>query len=70
MASNDEPSRIDQVFADPRWVEEALTAAAADAIDQHRRAGVPLVVVRDGRIDHVPADRLAPDVDTLLRDAD
>ena len=70
MAANDKPSRIDQVFADPRWVEEALTAAAVDAIDQHRRAGVPLVVFRDGRIEHVPADRLAPDVDALLMDAD
>jgi hypothetical protein len=70
MAANDKPSRIDQVFADRRWVEEALTAAAADAIHQHRRAGVPLVVFRDGRIDHVPADRLAPDIDTLLTGAD
>lgn len=70
MAVNDEPSRIDQVFADPRWVEEALTAAAVEAIQQHRRAGVPLAVVRDGHIDHVPADRLALDVDTLLLDAD
>jgi hypothetical protein len=55
-AADDKPSRIDQVFADPRWVGEALTAAAADAID--------------GRIEHVPAERLAPDVDALLKDVD
>ena len=70
MAASDKPSRIDQVFADRRWVEEALTAAAADAIDEHRGADVPLVVFRDGRIDHVPADRLVPDVDALLMDVD
>ena len=67
---NDNPSRIDQVFADPRWVGEALTAAAADARERHRQAGVPMVVVRDGRIEHVPADRLDPDADALLKDFD
>jgi hypothetical protein len=67
---NEKPSRIDQIFADPRWVSEALTAAAADAIDRHQRAGVPMVVFRDGRIEHVPAERLAPDVDALLKDVD
>ena len=70
MAANYKPSRIDQVFADGRLIDEALIAAAADARDRHRRAGVPLVVFRDGRIEHVPADRLVPDVDTLLMDAD
>jgi hypothetical protein len=69
-AANDKPSRIDEVFADRRWVAEALTAAAADATDRHRRAGVPLVVFRDGRIEHIPAERLTPDVDTLLKDVD
>jgi hypothetical protein len=69
-AADDQPSRIDQVFADPRWVGEALTAAAADAIERHQRAGVPMVVFRDGRIEHVPAERLAPDVDALLKDVD
>jgi hypothetical protein len=68
--TDDKPSRIDQVFADPRWVGEALTAAAADAIDRHQRAGVPMVVFRDGRVEHVPAERLAPDVDALLKDVD
>ena len=68
--ADDKPSRIDQVFADPRWIGEALTAAAADAIERHQRAGVPMVVFRDGRVEHVPAERLAPDVDALLKDVD
>ena len=67
---NDKPSRVDQVFADPRWVGEALTEAAADARERHRQAGVPMVVVREGRIEHVPAERLVPDVDALLKDVD
>ena len=71
MATADgNPSRIDQVSADPRWVGEALTAAAADAIDRHQRAGVPMVVFRDGRVEHVPAERLGPDVGALLKDVD
>jgi hypothetical protein len=51
-------------------VDEALAVARANAIERHQRAGVPLVVVRDGRIEHVAADNLAPDVDTLLTDDD
>ena len=70
MKVNDRPSRIDQIFADGRLIDEALAAARADAIERHRRAGVPMVVLRDGRIEHVPAERLAPDVDALLKDVD
>ena len=70
MKVNDRPSRIDQIFADGRLIDEALAAARADAIDRHRRAGVPLVVYKDARIEHVPAERLAPDVDALLKDFD
>lgn len=69
MAVNDSPNRIDEVFADGRLIDEALSAAAAEAVDRHRRGRVPLVVFRDGRIEHVPADLLVPDVDTLLTDA-
>jgi hypothetical protein len=70
MEANETPSRIDKIFADGRLIDEALVAARADAVERHRRAGVPLVVVRDGRIEHVPADRLAPDADAVLTDAD
>jgi len=70
MEVNEPSSRIDRIFADGRLIDEALAAARADAIDRHRRAGVPLVVVREGRIEHVAADDLAPDVDALLTDDD
>jgi hypothetical protein len=68
--ADDKPSRADQVFADPHWVDEALTAAAADARQRHQEAGVPMVVFKEGRIAHVPAEQLAPDVDALLKDVD
>ena len=70
MEVNKTPSRIDRIFAEGRLIDEALAAARADAIDRHRRAGVPLVVDRDGRIEQVAADALAPNVDALLTDAD
>ncbi len=70
MEANDRTNRIDEVFADGRLIDEALHAAAADAVDRHRRARVPLVVFRDGRIEHVPADGLAPDPNILLADTD
>ena len=70
MGSDDRPSRIDQVFADRRLIDEALAAAAADAVERHRRAGAPLVVFRDGRIERVPAERLVPNVEILLADTD
>ena len=70
MGSDDRPSRIDQVFADRRLIDEALAASAAEAVERHRRAGAPLVVFRDGRIERVPAESLAPNVEILLADTD
>jgi hypothetical protein len=70
MVANDNPDRIGEVFADGRLIDEAMQAAAADTVDRHRRARVPLVVFRDGRIDHVPPDSPAPNLDILLADTD
>ena len=66
MATNDNPSRIAQVFADRHLIGEALAAAAADAIDQHLRAGTPVVICQDGRIEQVRAEQLVPDIDRLM----
>lgn len=41
---------IDEAFALGTPIDEALNEAARIAIDQHRRAGAPLVVWRDGRV--------------------
>ena len=38
--------------------ETALKEAVADAIAAHRRAGVPIVVWRDGKVFNIPADHI------------
>jgi hypothetical protein len=40
-------------------IQRALERAAADAIEQHRRAGLPLVIWRNGKIASVFADDVA-----------
>ena len=51
---------IAAMMEDPRWVEDALAAAAAKAIRLHRMLGVPLAIWRDGRVVLVMADELLP----------
>ena len=51
-------SRIGQIFADGRQIDEALRLAARDAIRKHALHDAPVVVWRDGRIAWVPAAEL------------
>lgn len=77
MADPEVPSHIDHVFADGRLIDEAVEAAAQDAIDRHREAGRPVVIARDGHPVEVPVSALSPDLpesepedlDTVLSDA-
>ena len=41
-------------------VKMAADRAAVRAIEEHRRAGVPLVYWHDGKVVYVPADELTP----------
>ncbi len=41
-------------------VSAALRAAANDAVELHRRAGLPLAVWQDGKVALVSADEIAP----------
>jgi hypothetical protein len=48
----------------PRWLStasilRALNQAAQDAVEVHRRAGLPLVVWQDGKVAWVPAEEVA-----------
>jgi hypothetical protein len=52
-------SRIGQAFVKRTTIERALRRAAANAIEQHRQAGLPLVIWRDGRVVSVPAEQLS-----------
>jgi hypothetical protein len=51
-------SRIGQIFADGRRIDEALRLAARDAIRKHALHGAPVVIWRDGRTAWVPAQEL------------
>ena len=50
--------RIGRAFADGRPIDKALRRAAAAAILQHKRAGIPLVIWREGKIVRVSAEEL------------
>ena len=50
--------RIGRAFADGRPNDKALRRAASAAILQHQRAGVPLVIWREGKIARVSAEQL------------
>jgi hypothetical protein len=50
--------RIARAFADGRPIDKALRRAAAAAILQHKRAGIPLVIWRDDKIVRISAEKL------------
>jgi len=41
-----------------KLAEEALKEAVAEAIAEHKRAGHPIAVWRDGKVVHIPADQI------------
>lgn len=51
-------TRIGRIFVEGTLVDRAVKAAARDALILHRRAGVPVVVYRNGRVLAIPAARL------------
>jgi hypothetical protein len=54
----DANDRISRAFADGRPIDRAVQRAARAAILQHQRAGVPVVIWRDGKVVQVSADTL------------
>lgn len=58
MATRDRRKDIDALFRDGRAIDAALKRAVRDAIVAHARAGVPIVVEREGRIVSISARRL------------
>jgi hypothetical protein len=51
-------SRLGQIFADGRRIDEALRLAARDAIRKHKQHNAPVVVWRDGATAWVPTREL------------
>jgi hypothetical protein len=50
--------RIGRAFADGRPIDKAIQRAAHAAILEHKRAGEPVVIWRDGKVVRVSAEAL------------
>ena len=49
---------IAQIFRDRVLIDEAMRLAFEDAIEDHRRTGVPMVFWKDGKIVHMTAEEV------------
>ena len=47
--TQDEPKDIEAIFRDGTLIDRAMLAATREAIKQHKQAGLPMVVWRDGQ---------------------
>jgi hypothetical protein len=56
--ANDAPKDISRLFRERTPIDEAMAAAFREAVLQHKRAGQPLVVWRDGKTVLIPADEI------------
>lgn len=57
-----EPTKnISQIFADGTLIDKALNDALRQAVEDHRRAGVPMVFWQDGKIVWIAADQVRLD---------
>jgi hypothetical protein len=52
---------IDRVFAEITPIEEAIEEAGRTAAIEHKRAGLPLVVWRRGRVAYIPPEAINDD---------
>lgn len=49
---------IDQIFAEGKPIDAALRKAARVAQLQHKLAGLPLVVWRNGKVAYIPPEKI------------
>jgi hypothetical protein len=47
--TQDEPKDIEAIFRDGTLIDRAMQAATREAIRQHKQAGLPMIVWRDGQ---------------------
>lgn len=47
---------IDAVFKEGTLIDEAMNAAAQEAVRLHKEKGLPMAVWRNGKVEWVPAD--------------
>lgn len=58
MTSEPTHSDLQQLNAEADTVEAAIQAAVRDTLIEHKRAGLPIVQWRDGRVEWVPAEAI------------
>jgi hypothetical protein len=61
---HDLPVDIDHAFETETTIDDAMNQAVQAAVNLHKRAGIPLVIWRDGKIVEVMADEITPHVET------
>lgn len=49
---------IGKIFAEGTPIDDAMRRGVREAMRQHRLAGVPMVIWRDGKVMQVPAEQL------------
>ena len=64
-----ETKDIGKIFAEGTLIDEAMRRGVREAMRQHRLAGVPMVIWRDGKILHVPAEQLEQELEERERNA-
>ncbi len=56
---------ISEMFDAEQIIDDAVTAASFEMVVQHKRSGQPIVVWRDGKVVHVPAEEVLAELDRL-----
>ena len=59
---------IDAAFELGTPIDEAMNEAVAEAVRLHQQAGVPLVVWRNGKVEHVSAKEILSDGTSQVTD--
>ena len=59
--ANESEKDIGRLFRERKPIDEALNAAARDAVKRHRQQGQPVVVCRNGQTVLISADEVADD---------
>jgi len=49
---------ISKIFAEGKLIDKALRMAGREALLRHKKAGVPIVVWRRGKIVRIPASKI------------
>jgi len=67
MKVETEPPRdLVAILEDDDAIDGAMRKAARQAIEEHRREGLPLAMWRDGKVVWVPAEELAEELEAEI----